>query len=93
MRMIGPRDSVRLRTVQCGYKSGGSLHGQYILCERSVKAFTECELRHNASLMLRAVLSAIRIACLGLVGSHGTLWPLAGGMSRVLPGNDQNINT
>jgi hypothetical protein len=30
------------------------LHGQYILCERDVKTFTECELHHNASLVLRA---------------------------------------
>ena len=52
----------------------------------SVKIFTECELHHNASLMHRAILSAIGAACLGLVGSDGALWPLAGGMSRVAAG-------
>jgi hypothetical protein len=56
-----------------------------------VKTFTECELRHNASLILHVILSAIGTARLGLVESHGVLWPVAGGMSRVLPWNDQNI--
>jgi hypothetical protein len=39
-----------------------------------------------------SILSAIRDTRLGLVGSHRALWPPAGGMSRVLPGDDQNIN-
>jgi hypothetical protein len=56
-------------------RHGCLLHGQYIHCECSVKTFTECELRHNASLMLRVISSVKGTACLGLMESLGTLWP------------------